>query len=275
MVLRSAAGEKLDSILALMRRFLTCSVESVENAGLCCERLPMDADQEEPSVPGFFPWPEHSLHVLSLLQDGFVDDPSRLPLELRQLSAMLIRSAVLRGRLPDKRIAIQFSGNLLDSDLVPLLRLAVALGSSLVDDAAYWQIRALSSLPEDLALWIRFTLLCRAANGQLWDQRRTIFAFLSSVRDGGKLRSGAKLLCHINRIDSVLHGCVLAIIVMSFSLGGVGVLLVTAGLLLSILIRVLFWRQSYDERTLRNIQRPRLRPQTVLVQREMESRRFR
>jgi len=92
------------------------------------EGVPPGTDQMHSLVSDFFPWPPHTLHILSLLQDGFAEDVGRLPADLRESSAELIRSAFAHGRLEDKRIAVEVSGVLRDEDLLPILRSAVSFG---------------------------------------------------------------------------------------------------------------------------------------------------
>jgi hypothetical protein len=204
-LLGNSAGQRFVPILALSQQLLADSVCAITKNGQYQALETANGSDQVQAIPDFFAWPPSSLHVLSILQDGFADDPSRLPPAVRSEIASIVRSAFRRGRLEDRRIALEVSGTVRDDELTSLLRSAISFGSRVLDDIAFRQMRNLKSVPDDVSLWIRLTLLHRAARGELLRDRRTILAFLSRVPDNGRLLSAAILLSRVGLIDNGVH----------------------------------------------------------------------
>lgn len=202
------AGVTANSMLTRVQQYLTNCVFTIRNRGQYQEletTIESESGLPSPAVPEFFSWPPSSLHVLSVLQDGYADDPARLASGIRYEIAGIVRSAFRRGRLEDRRMALEVAGTLPDVELTPLLRSAISFGSSMLDDIAFRQMRSLNHVPVDLSLWIRLTLIRRAARGKLVRDSRTILAFLNRLPDGGRLLSAATLLTRIGLIDDLIH----------------------------------------------------------------------
>jgi hypothetical protein len=202
-LLGSRSGQRSEAILALSRQLVGSAIAKIrgnrqfEESENQCE--------SQSAAPDFFSWPPHCLHVFSILQDGFVDDPSRLPPDIRSGIGDVVRSGFRRGRLEDRRIALEIAGTLTNSELMPILRSAISSGSRVLEDIAYRQIKNLQFLPEDVSLWIRLTLLRWATSGEIVRDRRTILAFLSRLPDAGRVHSAANLLSRLGAIDVLVH----------------------------------------------------------------------
>jgi hypothetical protein len=202
-LLGSRSGQRGESILALSRQLVGSAVDEIRGNSQFEESE--NQCESRSAAPDFFSWPPHCLHVLSILQDGFVDDPSRLPPDIRSGIGDVVRSGFRRGRLEDRRIALEIAGTLTNSDLMPILRSAISSGSRVLEDIAYRQIKNLQFVPEDVSLWIRLTLLRWATSGEIVRDRRTILAFLSRLPDAGRVHSAANLLSRLGAIDVLVH----------------------------------------------------------------------
>ncbi|MBB5328428.1 NACHT domain-containing protein [Tunturiibacter gelidoferens] len=202
-LLGSENEDRVLPLLSLSQMFLDDFLVAIQKNGQLEKLTKEGTNEEEAIIPAFFEWPPASLHLLSILQDGFADDSGRLPSEIRTKVSSIVRSGFWRGRLEDRRVALEVAGTLPDEELIPLLRAAISFGSRVLDDIAFRQLRSLRSIPNDVSLWIRITLLRRAGLGQMVRDRRMIFAFLSRVPDDGRLLNAATLLSRICLIDSI------------------------------------------------------------------------
>jgi hypothetical protein len=205
-LLGSEKEDRVLPLLSLSQVFLDDFLVAIQQNGQLEEVVREGTNEEEAIIPDFFGWPPASLHLLSILQDGFADDSSRLPSEIRTKVSSIVRSGFWRGRLEDRRVALEVAGTLPDEELIPLLRAAISFGSRVLDDIAFRQLRSLRGIPDDVSLWIRTTLLRRAGLGQMVRDRRMIFAFLNRVPDEGRLLNAAILLSRIGLIDSISFG---------------------------------------------------------------------
>jgi hypothetical protein len=239
-VLSSGVPERCASLLALVQQHLLGMVECIKANGQYQQGSP-EALEVGIASPGFFSWPSGTLHLLSVLQDVFISNPPLLHIESRCEIANIIRSAFFHGRLQDRRVALEVAGALSDTELTPLLRTAISFGSTLLDDIAFRQMRALTRLPDDMAAWLRQELLLRMVRGDLVRDRRTLLAFLSRVPDNGRLLSAATLLSRVAIVDNLLHASLVigttAMMTVPLWVRGWWLCVTT----LSLLVRPVFW----------------------------------
>ncbi len=113
---RSSNGERVVPLLLLCQKFLDDALAAIrQNCQL--EEVAREGTNDQKGIsPAFFMWPSTSLDLLSVLQDGFADDSSRLPPEIQSKVSSIVRSAFWRGRLEDRRVALEVAGNLPDGD---------------------------------------------------------------------------------------------------------------------------------------------------------------
>ena len=215
-VLLSATAEpRIRILLSAADEILKRSIATLESERLCYHSGLDSTPTFGSKSPDFFPWPSQSLQLIGLLQDGFAEDPGRLPDQHRQDMATIIHSAFAYGRLADRQLGLEVAGCLRNDELLPLLRSAMTFGSQILDDAVFRQARRLTQVPADLSRWIRLTLFRRAVSGRLYRERRTILAFLSRVRDGGELLASGRLLSRLGQIDLALHVCYVALLLLN------------------------------------------------------------
>jgi hypothetical protein len=113
--------------------------------------------------PKPFPWPDKSLHILGLLQEGFRGRMKELPEDLRDYAGRLILSAHVTGTLFDQKLGLEIAGTTPPAVLLWLLRRAFASRSQWLREVAYRQVARLGEIPTDIARGIRLALLDLAA----------------------------------------------------------------------------------------------------------------
>lgn len=141
-----------------------------------------------------FPWPDDALHILSLLQDGFISRTRELPDDIRTKAGLLIVAADRFGTLIDKKWALEIAGIIPQLNLLSLLREAFSSHSQWLQDNAYRQAAHLSEVPSDIAKWIRRTLVYMALQGNLWRQRHSVRTFLSRLENPTTFTSALRLI---------------------------------------------------------------------------------
>jgi hypothetical protein len=74
---------------------------------------------------------------MSLVEDAFAEDAGRVPPGIRKSVAQIARAAFGRGRLDDRRVALEVAGAAPQDQLVQLIRSAIAFGKRYLDTQAY------------------------------------------------------------------------------------------------------------------------------------------
>jgi hypothetical protein len=234
-LLGSGPPSSVARVLTQAEAVIAESVTSIRNNLQFADGASQSSLKSERAVPQFFLWPDRCLHILSIFQDGYADDPERLSKSFRTEAGNILRSAAQRGRLEDCRLALEVAGILHPEELTEIVRLATARSSRILDDVAFQQLRNLPSIPEDVATWIRQILIRRAAFGEIARDRRTILTFFRRFPDAGRLYSAAQLLSWIPSIDNLLHLFIVIIIICTLSsrlpvekgIGTIGVVLLS------------------------------------------------
>lgn len=123
-------------------------------------------------------WPPASHHILMILQVGFAGRREALPSSVLVPATSLVVEAFHRGRIHDRKSAVEVAGVVDDDALVPLLRGAFQGASAWTRDVAYRQTALLRRVPDDIAKEIRHAVLRTFGAGRLRSQRATTRAEL-------------------------------------------------------------------------------------------------
>jgi NACHT domain len=123
-------------------------------------------------------WPPAAHHLLLILQLGFAGRRDELPGDVVEPATKLIVDAFGRGRIHDRKSALEVVGVVRDDQLEPLLRTAFRGTSDWLRDVAYRQTALLRKVPDDIAQEIRRTILRIFGEGRLRSQRATTRAEL-------------------------------------------------------------------------------------------------
>jgi hypothetical protein len=141
----------------------------------------IDPTIQKQELPQLFAWPHGLLHLLSLLQDGFASTANNLPDDIRLVLSKILLTAYTRGILPDRKWALEVAGIALQPILLWLLRSSFAEQSQWMRDITYHQVTKLGSIPEDVASWIRKSLIVSFVEGRLRKERFTTHTHLSRL----------------------------------------------------------------------------------------------
>jgi hypothetical protein len=115
-------------------------------------------------IPIDFPWPQGCLHLLDLLQEGFINRVALLPEIARKLSGAIVHFATFSGSLPHRIWALEIAGIAPNSDLIEIIRPAIAEKSHFLSNVAYRQMARLDEIPDDIKTWIKESILKKLIN---------------------------------------------------------------------------------------------------------------
>ncbi|MBH8564623.1 NACHT domain-containing protein [Nostoc sp. CENA67] len=152
-----------------------------------------------------FSWPFGILHLLGLLQDGFISRIKDLPDDIQTQVARFLLSTTTQGTLSDQKWSLEVAGITPQPVLLWLLRHAFASESQWMKEVAYRQTARLGKIPDDVAADIRKALLSLFARNRLYQERFATHAHLSRLDQAGKYINTMRLLQWIKPIDLILH----------------------------------------------------------------------
>lgn len=207
-VLQTMNRKDLDKIFPVLKDKL----QSFEDA--VAKNLPDTTRANNTAItePISFPWPSGLLHILGIIQDGFISRDNIIPKEIRLLCGQLINLAYNNGFLPDRKWALEVLGAS-DQDVgLSLLRDSIQNESQLLKDIAYRQTARIGKLPEDIRQWVRQGLIKLDRRGVLRKQRLTSIAFLSRLDQAQQFISVLNLLLWFRPINAALHIPLLAML---------------------------------------------------------------
>ncbi|MEW6241460.1 MAG: NACHT domain-containing protein [Chloroflexota bacterium] len=132
-------------------------------------------------LPIDFPWPDGCLYLLDLLQDGFSSRRDMFPEEMRKNIGVIVSLATLLGSLPSRIWALEVAGIAPDSDLLTIIRPAIADGSHFLSDIAYRQVARLENIPDDIKAWIKQSIFKKLLNLGIFRGDSVVFAQVSRL----------------------------------------------------------------------------------------------
>ena len=163
-----------------------------------------------------FQWPQSTLHVLSLLQEGLAKRPNMLSDEAKSNIAIVLTTASEKGTTADQKWGLDVSGLAPASVLTDLLRQAFSNRSQVLRDSAYKQVARLNQLPNDLANSIRSTLCRMTLTRRLRKERTATHAHLARLNNSESYISVLRLLIWLPVIDLILHALLAAIVLVRY-----------------------------------------------------------
>jgi len=174
-------------------------------------RSPSSIDGEETDGgdrrPELFRWPDHSIHLLGLLQDGFQGRVGEIPGAIREKAADLITTADVKGVHADRKWGLEVAGILPQRALLGLLRKAFNSNSWLIYDIAYKQVTKLEHIPEDIAKEIRRIFAYLLHGSQFRVRYIAARAHVARLKSPEKYFSILRLLRWIRPFHFVLSYC--------------------------------------------------------------------
>lgn len=187
-----------DSLPDLMEQSALCITSSAEGGEETYER-------DQPLE--LFRWPDHSIHLLGLLQDGFHGRVVEIPNAIREKAANLITAADIKGVHADRKWGLEVAGILPQNVLLGLLRKAFNSNSWLIYNVAYKQVTRLEQIPEDIATNIRQILVHLLGSLQFRTKYIATCAYLARLKNPEKFFSILRLLRWIQPFHFVLSYC--------------------------------------------------------------------
>jgi NACHT domain len=165
--------------------------DNFDNLGLATEVAASDALATR---GGVFRWPAGSLHILGILQDGFSARAAEIPAHIREASAALIRRVFAEGDLLEKKLALMVAGIIPDSELVSLIREALAIRSSqILDDISFRQVGRLAAPPDDIRRALRLGMLRTFLSGGFAGRWSSMEAYVRRIPNDPGLIEAARL----------------------------------------------------------------------------------
>ena len=150
-----------------------------------------------------FPWPSGSLHLLSLLQEGFTSAPEKLPTTVRTLIDKLVLSATETGRLDDRKWALEVSGCASETILDRLITKAFSSESQWLKNTAYQQASRLKKLSPSITQGIYDTIIRLAQVTRLKKEKYATQAHLSRLQQPATFLETMKLMLYVGTTQVV------------------------------------------------------------------------
>jgi hypothetical protein len=164
-----------------------------------------------------YEWQQGSLHVLGLLQSAFAGNSDPLPRELRENVLSLLELASTKGTITDQKWALEVAGIAPPEAMASMLLNAFRGRSEWLREVAYRQAARLPTIPRNLGVEIRRTLVALAATGQIHAEWPTIKAQVMRLRPMSPFIGAARLLRVAPWIDGIV--CAVGFLVVTATLG--------------------------------------------------------
>lgn len=168
------------------------------------------------TVKDHFPWPSMSIHVLSLIQDGFINRLTDLPDHIKMYASKLVLSAFEMGIRSDKKWALEVSGIIFKPVLAYLLKYSFSSDSQWLKEVAYRQAARLDSISQDIVQGVRNAIIDLALADRLHQEQIAIKAQLARLNQSTDFLKTMRLLLWLPKIDIGLHTALLIIFLPQF-----------------------------------------------------------
>jgi hypothetical protein len=189
----------------------------------------------------WFPWPDGSLHLLSLLQDGVGSRRELLSEVLSEHATEIVASAYASGTLLDQKWTVESASPIRASELERLLQLAISSRFDILRDVAYRQAARLIQLPEEMVAFVRTLIMRASVASQSHSARAAMQTHLRRLPDAQSFVNLSKLLRVAAVMDRVLFGWLVVVWAASMAYPGADrnvLLAATGGLMLVVLLRI-------------------------------------
>lgn len=181
------------------------SEKIIQEANLVFKETNVTLNIKDLPTTNNFPWPSGSLHLLSLLQDGFANNPQDIPKQTKKLTSQIILTVWHFGSLIDRKWGLEVAGIVDQEVLTWLIRQAFSKRSQWLRDIAYKQAGQINNIPKDILEDIRNTLIQMTLEGSLRKNRYSISAHLSRLSVSKELLQVNALLSWTPIIDYCIH----------------------------------------------------------------------
>lgn len=188
--------EALTGLFEQARRLLSNGLQELWN-WIDYQRTKDETKPKVEGMPGHFFWPKYSLHILSLLQEGFRGRVDVVPEHIRKLAAEILTIANQLGVFADLKQGLEVAGIAPQETLLELIRRAYNSHSSWIRDVAFTQAAKLAPLPEDIAAEIRRAFIDSLAIGELRKKQTMFYAYVSRLPKPESFIKALKLLLWI------------------------------------------------------------------------------
>jgi hypothetical protein len=149
-------------------------------------------------------WPPKSLHLLSLLQDGFMARSEDLREQVRSRAGRLVMRVWRSGTTVDRKWALQNAGCISQKTLTGLIEKSLLeVGSPWIEEVAYRQVARLTAISPKISQWIKTSLIHRATSIKFFQSRSTTKAFLSRLSESNRLILAWKMMSLLYLADLV------------------------------------------------------------------------
>ena len=152
-----------------------------------------------------FPWPVGTIHLSSIIQDGFGSRLSELPHHIREKIGFILKSAFTSGSRLDRKWALDVAGPAPSETLHAMVRAAFASDSQWLRNSAYHQVARLDAISSDIAKSIREALVAMGRNGTLRVDRIATSAHLARLDRSSEFLSTLRKLVWISPISAAMH----------------------------------------------------------------------
>jgi hypothetical protein len=169
------------------------------------------------------------IHLISLLQEGFMGRLIDLPHALRSRIGLMLKEASDSPLLLDKKWALEIVGPAPPDAVLAVLRAAIISKSPWLQDIAYRQAAKLGTLPDDVLDLLRRSLVRMAVTGRLARNHVVVKAFVSRLPFPRYLLAIVRLLFWLPLIDGFLLASS-GIVLLRFASGPILVALARTGL---------------------------------------------
>jgi hypothetical protein len=144
-------------------------------------RKTMPDNNQNPILPKSFNWPSGCLHLLSILQDGFINRMEEFPDSVIKKCSSIIDAAFRTGLLIDKKWALEVGG-VVDSISFETMLIEGIKGVETLKNVVFKQvIRFRKNLPDKIDLHIKKQLIKTVLSGQYNNKRLTTHAYINRL----------------------------------------------------------------------------------------------
>jgi hypothetical protein len=182
-------------------------------------------------------WPQNMFHVLSILQDGRSGKGEFLPPSFQNLIDKFLSFACNAGSLDDTRMALEIAGTASKETFFHLLRMGFRSKTNWIKSSAYRQLARFGDIPPEFAKFIRAMLVTMMFRGNLFWERKEIYAQLSRLDKSKQFINIARLLAWCPILDHLFVGISLVIILSDTNFNFTTISVVVFAILLFLLFR--------------------------------------
>ena len=154
------------------------------------------------------------IHLLGILQEGFGGHQERLPKHIRDEIGKLVLSVHENAPIFGQKECLENAGVVQSEILVHIMRNALQSRSQWIKEGAFRQIQFLRGMPNDIAGWIRTSLVNSCADGRLSSEKyetRALLMRAPSAEENVRIMNLLLTSRYIDIIVSIALGMAIAV----------------------------------------------------------------